>query len=109
MYLTQIADLIACRRWTDREQWTTCNIGHLKVGTVFALTDELPIRSVMLAAAPHRVDVPDRLSPHVDPESAGVLIGEARYVDTGDPVDFKLRAGKSVLTRCDLHYVPKTA
>ncbi|MGW7688790.1 hypothetical protein ACWGMA_07840 [Streptomyces asiaticus] len=104
MYLTEIAALVARRRWSDREQWTTCHIGHLKVGAVFALPDKLPIRPVMLATAPHRVDVPEHISPHMDPESAGVLIGEAHYVDTGEPVDFKLRAGTSVLTRCDLHY-----
>jgi hypothetical protein len=36
--------------------------------------------------------------------SAGLLIGEARYIDTGEATDFKLRADTSVLTRCDLHY-----
>jgi hypothetical protein len=103
-YLAEIAGLKTQRRWIDREQWTTCHIGHLKIGTVFALPDERPIRAVVLAGAPRRVDVPDCISPHMDPESAGVLIGEARYVDTGEPVDFKLRAGTSVLTRCDLQY-----
>lgn len=104
MHLTEISGLTATRRWTDREQWTTCNLGHLKVGTVFALPGERPIRPVVLTETPDRVDVPDRISPHMDPENAGVLIGEARYIDTGEPADFKLRADTSVLTRCDLHY-----
>ncbi|MGW2861976.1 hypothetical protein [Streptomyces sp. NPDC001205] len=108
MYLNEIAGFVARRRWTDREQWTACHIGHLKVGEVFALPDDRPIRPVMLAATPHRVDVPDQLSPHTDPESAGVLIGQACYLDTGEPTDFKLRAGTSVLTRCDLHYTETT-
>lgn len=102
--LAEVAGLKAHRRWTDREQWTTCHIGHLKVGTVFALPDERPIRPVVLAEAPHRIDVPEHISPHMNPESAGVLIGEARYADTGEAADFKLHAGTSVLTRCDLHY-----
>lgn len=108
MYLTEIATLVARRRWADREQWTTCHIGHLKVGTVFALPDERPIRPVVLAEVPDRVDVPEYISPHMNATSAGVLIGEARYVDTGEPADFKFRADTSVLTRCDLHYTPTT-
>lgn len=103
-YPPQIAGLTATLRWPDREQWTTCHIGHLKTGTVFALPDERPIRPVVLTAPPDRVDVPDRISPHMNAESAGVLIGEAHYLDTGEATDFKLRADKSVLTRCDLHY-----
>lgn len=103
-HLVEIAGLTACRRWADREQWTTCRIGHLKVGTVFALPDERAVRPVVLAEAPRRVDVPNRISPHMGLEGAGVLVGEARYVDTGEATDFKLRADTSVLTRCDLHY-----
>ncbi|MCQ8830375.1 hypothetical protein [Streptomyces malaysiensis] len=104
MHLTEIAGLVARRRWTDREQWTTCHLGSLRVGAVFALPDERPLRPVVLAEAPRREDVPDHISPHMNKESAGLLIGEARYLDTGEPTDFKLRADTSVLTRCDLHY-----
>jgi len=107
-YLPEIAGLAATRRWTDREQWTRCAIGHLKTGTVFALPDERPLRPVVLAAAERR-DVPDKISPHIDAENAGLLVGEARYLDTGEPTDFKLRADTSVLTRCDLHYTLPTA
>jgi hypothetical protein len=105
----EIAGLVAHRRWTDREQWTSCNIGHLKTGTVFVLPDEHPIRPVVLAEDPSREDVPDRISPHVDAENAGLLIGQARYLDTGEATDFKLRANTSVLTRCDLYYAPNPA
>ncbi|HEY9353646.1 MAG TPA: hypothetical protein VIP28_10360 [Nocardioides sp.] len=108
-HLPEIAGLTATRRWRDREQWTTCGTGHLKLGTVFALPGEQPARPVVLVEVPDRVDVPARLSPHVDPEYAGVLIGQARYLDTGEPTDFKLRAATSVLTRCDLHYTPTGA
>lgn len=104
----EIAGLEARRRWTDRERWTTCGIGHLKVGTVFALPGERPIRPVVLTAV-DRTAIPDRISPHMDAESAGLMIGEVRYLDTGEAVDFKLSANTSALTRCDLHYARTTA
>ncbi|MDW6058203.1 hypothetical protein SAZ11_08895 [Streptomyces sp. FXJ1.4098] len=109
MHLHEIAGLFARRRWTDREQWTTRHIGGLKVGAVFALPGERPIRPVVLTGPPRREDVPDQISPHMNATSAGLLIGEVCYLDTAEYTDFKLRADTSVLTRCDLHYTPKTA
>ncbi|MFJ2202423.1 hypothetical protein [Streptomyces violaceusniger] len=108
MHLTEIAGLVARRRWTDREQWTTCHLGSLRVGTVFALPDERPLRPVVLVGDPRREDVPDRISPHMNTTSVGLLIGEVGYLDTGEAADFKLRADTSVLTCCDLHYTPKS-
>jgi hypothetical protein len=98
-HLPEIAGLAAAvRPDLDREQWTTCYVGSLNVGEVFALPDALQVRPVVLTAT--RVeDVPG--------QTYGWVIGEARHIDTGEPAEFKLRANQPVPARCDLHYTIK--
>lgn len=100
-YLAEVAGMAATiRPYFDRERWTTCCISSLDIGHVFALPgDGDPLRPVVLASA--RAEE----SPG---ETYGWVIGEANYIDTGEPAsEFKLRANRSVLTRCDLRYAPR--
>lgn len=100
-YLAEVAGMAAAiAPHFDRERWTTCYIGSLNIGHVFALPgDGGPLRPVVLTGA--RVEE----SPG---ETYGWVIGEASYIDTDEPAsEFKLRANRSVLTRCDLHYAPR--
>ncbi|MET7795710.1 hypothetical protein [Streptomyces decoyicus] len=80
----------------DREQWTTCYIGRLDVGDVFALTGELPFRPAVL------LEIRTEAIPG---ETHGRVSGMARYVDTGEPApDFKVHANVSAVVRCDMRY-----
>lgn len=111
LYLPEIAGRAPGRRPDfDREQWTTCHLGSLTPGMVFALPGARrePVRPVVLAEVPRREDVPEHIDPHMNAESQGVLVGEAIHVDTGEAVAFRLLARTPVLTRCDLRYEPRT-
>ena len=80
----------------DREQWTTCHIARLAIGDIFGWPQTDPIRPAILLAT--RIeDTPG--------DMWGLAIGAACYVDdTGERVEFELRANTSVLTCCDRYY-----
>jgi hypothetical protein len=88
----------AILRGFDRERWTTCAIGHLDEGDVFALPQERPIRPVTLVEK-KLTEVRDQYT------TTTVASGEVRYIDTGEAVAIEMPANTSVLTRCDLVYL----
>nr|WSX25521.1 hypothetical protein OG690_38200 [Streptomyces tubercidicus] len=96
-YLPAVADMSpASVPDFDREQWTTCYIGRLAIGDLFAFTTESPMRPAVLT---------EKRSEYIPGEAHGWVAGAARYVDTGDLVaEFKVRANASVVVRCDMHY-----
>jgi hypothetical protein len=99
-HLPEIAGLIATIRPDfDRERWTTCSIGHLDVGEVFAMPADHS-RPVVLVEK-KTVEVSDGYI------TTAMVVGEVRYIDTGEAVPVDLRANTSVLTRCDLVYATK--
>ncbi|MGW0577748.1 hypothetical protein ACWD25_17640 [Streptomyces sp. NPDC002920] len=79
----------------DREQWTTCRIGRLAVGDIFALPGRPVARPVVLLAV-------KRIKRNG--ESWDAVTGTVHDPATGESTAFTLVVNVSVPTRCDLHY-----